>query len=81
MTARIPVGVVGVGALGRHHARHLAQNPAAELVGVFVSDNGRAQLEPRLMIACAMMCLVRCGLARSYEIRNVRMAGSPGAGV
>ena len=43
MTVRIPVGVVGVGALGRHHARHLAQNPAAELVGVFDRDPGRAK--------------------------------------
>ncbi len=24
MSARLPVGVIGVGALGRHHARHLA---------------------------------------------------------
>jgi len=34
----IPVGVVGVGALGRHHARHLADQHAAELVGVYDTD-------------------------------------------
>ena len=31
---RLPVGVIGVGALGRHHARHLAQLEGARLVGV-----------------------------------------------
>jgi predicted dehydrogenase len=31
----IKVGVIGVGALGWHHARHLAAMPGAELVGVF----------------------------------------------
>ncbi len=34
--SRVRVGVVGIGHLGRHHARLLAQNPRAELV--FVSD-------------------------------------------
>ncbi len=34
----VPVGVVGVGALGRHHARHLADQHAAELVGVYDTD-------------------------------------------
>ncbi|MCU0620098.1 MAG: Gfo/Idh/MocA family oxidoreductase [Gemmatimonadales bacterium] len=40
---RLPVGVVGVGALGRHHARHLAALPDAELVGVFDVDGARAR--------------------------------------
>ena len=40
--SRLPIGVVGVGALGRHHARHLAALPEAELVGVFDTDAGRA---------------------------------------
>lgn len=31
----VPVGVIGVGALGWHHARHLATMPGAELVGVY----------------------------------------------
>jgi predicted dehydrogenase len=31
----LPVGVIGVGALGWHHARHLAGMPGVELVGVF----------------------------------------------
>lgn len=35
MSARLPVGVIGVGALGSHHARHLATLPGAELVGVY----------------------------------------------
>lgn len=35
MTARIPLGVVGVGALGRHHARHLATLEGVELVGLY----------------------------------------------
>ncbi|HET8649437.1 MAG TPA: Gfo/Idh/MocA family oxidoreductase [Gemmatimonadales bacterium] len=38
----LPVGVVGVGALGRHHARHLAAMPAARLVGVYDRDAERA---------------------------------------
>ncbi|MFZ5623867.1 MAG: Gfo/Idh/MocA family protein [Gemmatimonadota bacterium] len=43
MTAPLPVGVVGVGALGRHHARHLAQMPEARLVGVYDVDQERAR--------------------------------------
>ena len=37
------VGVIGVGALGRHHARHLAQLDGARLVGVTDIDGGRAR--------------------------------------
>ena len=37
----IPVGVVGVGALGRHHARHLASFDNTELVGVHDIDRER----------------------------------------
>lgn len=32
---KIKVGVIGVGALGRHHARLYAENPGAEVVGIF----------------------------------------------
>ena len=32
---KIKVGVIGTGALGRHHARLYAQNPRAEMVGVY----------------------------------------------
>jgi predicted dehydrogenase len=39
----IKVGVVGVGALGRHHARLYANMPGAQLVGVFDQDAARAQ--------------------------------------
>jgi predicted dehydrogenase len=41
--ARLPVGVIGVGALGRHHARHLAGLDEARLVGVFDTDQERAR--------------------------------------
>jgi predicted dehydrogenase len=37
------VGVIGVGVLGRHHARHLTVNPGAELVGVYDLDHERAR--------------------------------------
>ena len=33
--SKIKVGVVGTGALGRHHARLYAQNPRAEMIGIF----------------------------------------------
>ena len=42
MSARLPIGVVGVGALGRHHARHLAVLEEARLVGVYDVDRWRA---------------------------------------
>ena len=32
---KIKVGVIGTGALGRHHARLYAQNPRAEVIGVY----------------------------------------------
>ncbi len=43
MTARVPIGVVGVGALGQHHARHLASLPDAELVGIYDHNPTRAR--------------------------------------
>ena len=39
----IPVGVVGVGHLGRHHARLYASFPGAKLVAVVDRDHARAQ--------------------------------------
>jgi predicted dehydrogenase len=39
----IPVGVVGVGALGRHHARLYSDLPQACLVGVVDTDRERAE--------------------------------------
>ena len=42
MTARLPVGVLGVGALGQHHARHLAGLGDVRLVGVYDVDAARA---------------------------------------
>jgi predicted dehydrogenase len=41
--ARLPVGVIGVGALGRHHARHLAASSDAELIGVHDIDCDRGE--------------------------------------
>ena len=43
MTARVPIGVVGVGALGQHHAKHLATLPDAELIGVYDHNPTRAR--------------------------------------
>jgi predicted dehydrogenase len=39
----LPVGVIGVGALGQHHARHLAHLEGARLVGVTDTDAERAR--------------------------------------
>ena len=42
MKAKLPVGVIGVGALGTHHARHLASLPDVDLVGVYDINPARA---------------------------------------
>ena len=43
--SKIKVGVIGTGALGRHHARLYAQNPNAEVVGIFdVSPESAAKV-------------------------------------
>ena len=42
MSAALPVGVIGVGALGQHHARHLSGLAEVRLVGVYDADAGRA---------------------------------------
>jgi predicted dehydrogenase len=42
MRGRLSVGVIGVGALGQHHARHLAQLDEVRLIGVYDLDAGRA---------------------------------------
>jgi predicted dehydrogenase len=41
--ARLPVGVIGVGALGQHHARHLARLDEVRLVGVCDLDAARSE--------------------------------------
>jgi len=43
MGERVKVGVIGVGYLGRHHARLYAELPGAELVGVADVDADRAR--------------------------------------
>jgi predicted dehydrogenase len=40
---KVPVCVVGVGHLGRHHARLYAEDPEAELVAVIDTDQARAE--------------------------------------
>jgi predicted dehydrogenase len=42
MSAPLPMGVIGVGALGQHHARHLASLADVRLVGVYDLDAARA---------------------------------------
>jgi predicted dehydrogenase len=42
VSGRLPVGVIGVGALGQHHARHLARLREVRLVGVCDIEAGRA---------------------------------------
>jgi predicted dehydrogenase len=42
VSPRLPVGVIGVGALGQHHARHLAGLEGVRLVGVYDTDIARA---------------------------------------
>ena len=43
MSPRLPVGVIGVGALGQHHARHLAGLDEVQLSGVYDLDPARAR--------------------------------------
>jgi predicted dehydrogenase len=43
MTPRLPVGVIGVGALGQHHARHLSGLDEVRLVGIYDIDAARAR--------------------------------------
>ncbi|MCQ2377621.1 MAG: Gfo/Idh/MocA family oxidoreductase [Victivallaceae bacterium] len=40
---KIKIGVIGVGALGHHHARLYAANPGAEVVGVFDVQSATAE--------------------------------------
>ena len=43
MRSRLPVGVIGVGALGQHHGRHLARLDEVHLVGVCDIDASRSE--------------------------------------
>ena len=42
-TAGTRIGVVGLGAFGRHHVRHYAAHPGAQLVAVADADGARAE--------------------------------------
>jgi predicted dehydrogenase len=57
VNARLPIGVIGVGALGRHHARHLAGLTDARLAGIYDTDAERAQQVARELgtTACASL--------------------------
>ena len=44
--SKLKVGVIGVGALGRHHARLYAQSPNAEMVGIFDVQSWRNSAMP-----------------------------------
>jgi len=52
--APVPIGVIGVGVLGWHHARHLAAMPEADLVGVYdIRPERAAQVAASLgTVAC-----------------------------
>ncbi len=56
---KVPVCVVGVGHLGRHHARLYAENPDVELVAVIDTDKARAE-----SIAAEYGCDALTGLSR-----------------
>jgi predicted dehydrogenase len=43
VSPRIPVGVIGVGALGQHHARHLTTLDEVQLIGVYDLDFARSR--------------------------------------
>jgi predicted dehydrogenase len=43
MADKLKVGVIGVGALGRHHARLYAESPNAEVVGIFDVNKDTAE--------------------------------------
>lgn len=70
MTELVPVGVVGVGALGRHHARHLAAMAGVRLVGVYDTDVLRAT-ETAAALGCRAFDTCAALLA---EVRAVTVA-------
>lgn len=51
---KIRVGVIGVGSLGQHHARHFSENSRCELVGVVDMNEAAAT---RVAKACRTQCL------------------------
>lgn len=62
---QVRVGVVGVGALGHHHARHYAGMYGADLIGVYDADPGRAE-----EVAAANSCQAFSSLADLLEQVN-----------
>ena len=43
MGSKIKIGVVGVGHLGKHHAKHFSNMPNVELIGVYDVDRRRCR--------------------------------------
>ena len=48
---KLKVGVIGVGALGRHHARLYAESPNAEVVGIFDVQKETAEKSARNLVS------------------------------
>jgi len=69
----IPVCVVGVGHLGRHHARLYAENPAADLVAVVDADQERARTISA-DYGCEAMTSVSALLESSLQVQAASVA-------
>lgn len=69
LTRKVRVGVVGVGYLGKHHARIYASLDSCELVGVYDVDKARAQ-EVADTYKCQTYATLE-GLARDCEALSV----------
>ena len=69
MTAPLPVGVIGVGVLGWHHARHLAALPEVDLVGVY--DIRRERCEEVARALGTRACGTREELLATFTAREL----------
>lgn len=78
MTERLPVAVVGVGRMGRHHARHYAEMEGADLVAVVDGDAGRARAAAAEYGGAAFASVAEL-LARGPAVRAVSVATPTGA--
>ena len=64
---KLKVGVIGVGALGRHHARLYAASPNAEVVGIFDVQKETADAVGGFCVYCFQL------YARAYSTRCVKL--------